>query len=173
MLKPDLSQYVKDTHILSTAVILIDTREQENKHIIDYFDKHKIAYESRKLEYGDYSLRLPKNVEYGLPNDLVLDYAVERKGSLEELSGNFTNDRDRIENELWRASGRMTMVVEDGSLDKIMAHEYKTQYNEKSFISTLVSFQHRYNLPIHFVSKNRVGAVIYALLHYKLREEIK
>ena len=30
--------------ILKTPVILIDTREQENIHITDYFDKKKIQY---------------------------------------------------------------------------------------------------------------------------------
>ena len=54
------------------------------------------------MSFGDYGLLVLKNEEYGIMHDLLLDYAVERKGSLEELSGNFTNDRDRIKYEFWR-----------------------------------------------------------------------
>jgi ERCC4-type nuclease len=173
MLKLDLTPYVVNTHLLKTAVVLVDTREQENTHILDYFNSKKIPYKERKLDYGDYGLLLPKNDSYGIIHDMVLDFAVERKGSLDELSGNFTNDRDRIENELWRGCGKMIVVIENGSVDKILAHDYRTQYDPKSFLSTIATFHHRYNVPFYFADKKNSGAMIYAFLHYNLRECLK
>jgi hypothetical protein len=173
MLKPSYSNYTIDTHLFKTIVILIDTREQENKHITEYFDKKGIAYKSQKLDFGDYSLLLPKNEQYGISYDMQLDFAVERKHNLEELSGNFAQDRDRIEHEMWRGNGKMVFIIENGSLDKILNHEYNTNYNEKSFLATLIAFNHRYNTPFYFVEKENSGQMIYGFLLYKLREDLK
>ena len=172
-MKPNRTDYTIEKYLLKTAIVLVDTREQENQHIIDYLDKIKVAYKVQKLEYGDYTLLVPENQEFGITCDMILDFAVERKASLNELSGNFTNDRTRIEEEFWRGKDNMALVVEDGSLDKILAHDYNTQYNEKSFVATLISFWHRYNVPPIFVSKENSGKIIYAILKYKLREELK
>lgn len=174
MLKDDFTDYQVKEHILKDNItVLVDSRENANEHIIDYFKKKKIAYEIRKLEYGDYTLKLNKNIEYGIMNDKVLDYAIERKGSLEELSGNFTNDRLRIEQELWRGNGKIDLVIENDSIENIFKHNYNTKYNEKSFIATLITFRHRYNTNYTFIEKSNSGAIIFALLFYKLREELK
>lgn len=173
MLKNDFTYYETNKHILSNVVILVDSRENANKHIIDYFVKNEIEYEIRKLEYGDYGIKLKKNVEYGINNDLVLDYAVERKATLEELSGNLTKDRHRLENEFWRGNGKIAVVVENESIDNIFNHKYNTQYNEKSYIASLLTYMHRYNIHYTFVSKSNTAPIIYALLFYKLREEMK
>ena len=36
-------------------IILIDSREKQNTHITDSFDKNSIAYKKKALDYGDYS----------------------------------------------------------------------------------------------------------------------
>jgi len=173
MLKPNYSSYTVDNHLLKTIVILIDTREQENKHITDYLEQRGLTYKSLKLDYGDYSLMLPKNEEYGIAYDMRLDFAVERKHNLEEVSGNFSKERNRIEEELWRGNGKMFVLIEDGSLEKIIKHDYKTDYNEKSFRATIWSFNHRYNVPFYFVEKEYSPMVILEILIYKLREMLK
>ena len=48
--------------ILKELVILIDTREKSNKHIIKWFEEKKIKYKVQKLDYGDYSAYIPKGV---------------------------------------------------------------------------------------------------------------
>jgi len=172
VLKPNYSKYTLENKLLSTAIVLIDTREKENAHIIEWLDKKGIKHQEQKLDYGDYTLLLPKNADYGIVQDVVLDYAVERKAHLEELSGNLTNDRDRIENELIRANGKIDFVIESGSLTSIALHDYKTDYNEKSFLATLFSFHHRYRVSFNFVTRENAPQMIYNLLHYKLREEL-
>ena len=84
--------------ILSTIEVLIDTREQENNHIVEYFKKQNIKYRQCTLKFGDYSFMIPANNELGIVRDLYFTdvITIERKGSLEELSGNFTKDRAMI-----------------------------------------------------------------------------
>ena len=159
--------------IMKSAVVLIDTREQENTHIIEWLELKKIPYKSKKLDYGDYSLLIPANVENGIVQDKLLGYAVERKGSLNEISGNIANGRTAFENELIRGKGKTTVIIEDGSWHDIITHSYRTKYDSKAFIASLLTFYHRYDIPFAFCSKQHIGEIIYKLLIYKLREDLK
>ncbi|MSU01952.1 ERCC4 domain-containing protein [Tissierella pigra] len=99
--------------LLKSITIVVDTRENANDHIIKYFDDKKIPHVSRKLDYGDYSCFLPANPELGIMRDTYFDCVIERKAHLEEVSGNFTTDRTRIENEFIRAKdSRFIMMIE-------------------------------------------------------------
>lgn len=40
--------------LISSIVILIDTRERKADHILEYFDKKNITYKKKALDYGDY-----------------------------------------------------------------------------------------------------------------------
>ena len=40
--------------LMSSLVMLVDTREKQNSHILDYFTKNHITYERTALSYGDY-----------------------------------------------------------------------------------------------------------------------
>ena len=173
MLKISATDYAIQKHILKSAVVLIDTREQENKHITDYFDKKKIPYRSKKLDYGDYSLLIPRNEEYGIMTDMQLDFAVERKHSIEELSANLSKDRSRFEYEMWRGHGKIALLIENGTFDDILSGNYNTKYAKNSFLATLTTFSLRYDIHVWFTEKRNTGQIIYALLKYKLREEIK
>jgi len=173
MLKIDTTSYAIENHLMKDIVILIDTREKENTHITEYFDKVGILYEIKKLHYGDYGLKIPKNEEFGIISDMVLDYAIERKGSLEEVSGNLTQDRTRFEGELWRGNGNIGLLIENGSLNDILEHNYNTKYDKNSFIASLIAFSHRYDTKVWFSNKLNSGKIIYGLLKYKLREELK
>ena len=173
MLKVRFSDYTIKEYILKKAVVIVDSRENENSHIIDWLTKKEIAFKVEKLEFGDYSIFIPKNAELGFPQELQLDYAVERKANLEELSGNLTNDRARIEDELARGRGKIDFIIENGSLDKIMKGDYKTQYDKHSFIATILSFKDRYDVGFNFVEKENSAELIYKLLYYRLRREVK
>jgi ERCC4-type nuclease len=82
--------------LLSSMVILVDTREQQNGHILNYFDSKKISYKEKKLDYGDYSAYLPKNEGLGIQRDIFLSPAIERKNSVDELAGS-VKERIRFE----------------------------------------------------------------------------
>ena len=56
--------------LISSMTILVDTREQKNNHITDYFDRKKINYKRKALNYGDYSFMIPANEKLSIPRDL-------------------------------------------------------------------------------------------------------
>lgn len=157
-------------NILKEAIVVIDTREQRCGHIIDYFHQYKINYCYEKLEFGDYTLKikLPNhNREFYLQNKCV----IERKANLNELSGNFTQGRERIEKEFLRAQGKMHLLIENATYQDIPLHNYATQYKPKAFMATLKAFEVRYNLHVTFLKDVAFsGDFIYKTLIYNLRE---
>lgn len=159
--------------LLSTMTILVDTREQKNKHITDYFDSKKIPYTSKKLDFGDYSAMIPTNKDLGIMRDLYLSdaVAVERKNSLDELAGNLGNERQRFENELLRSVGaKLYLLVENGSWQAIHQQAYKSEYSAKAFIASLKCFEARFNTSTDFVLSPYSGMFIHTTLYYHCRE---
>lgn len=161
--------------LLKTIVILIDTREKENKHITKYFDSKKIPYTSLGLESADYSVMIPKNESFGILRDLYFHkhIAIERKNSIDEIANNLSNDRDRFEDELLRSKAQIIIMIEDGSLDEIFNHNYRSSFNEKAFIGSLLSYQIRYNAKTSFITKDNAGKFIYMTMYYYIREYLR
>ena len=161
--------------LIGSMVVLIDTRENENGHITEYLSKKKIPYESKKLNYGDYSVKIPKNEEIGVQRDFFFDdsVVVERKGSLSELAGNLTKDRTRFESELIRAKGaNIALMIENATYADLVMGRYRSEYNAKSFVATLATYSARYGLDVNFVEKELAGNWIYHRLYYAVREEL-
>ena len=171
--------------LLKSLTILIDTREQKNNHIIDYLEDKGITYKSKKLEFGDYSFYLPADSELGIQRDIYFNpqMVIERKGAgdinngggLNELSNNFTHDRTQFENELIRASNsKFILLIENAKgYQDIIKHNYRTDYNPKSFIGTLHTFKHRYDMEVMFIDPAYSGNFIYYTFYYFLREVLK
>lgn len=163
--------------LLKSLTVLIDTREQKSQHITDYLEDKGITYKSKKLDYGDYSFYLPANEEAGIQRDIYFnnEIAIERKRSLNELSNNFTHDRTQFENELIRSSNeKLILLIEDvRGYSNIIKHNYRTDYKPKSYIGTLHSFRHRYNLEVMFIDPAYSGNFIYYTFFYWLREYLK
>lgn len=59
-------------------MIICDSREQKNAHILRYFERHGIEYQVRKMDTADYMIE-------GQPN-IVID----RKQNLDEICANLT-----------------------------------------------------------------------------------
>lgn len=139
--------------IIDSMVILVDTREKVNEHIVDFFEKKKIPYKKKALDKGDYSFYIAKNAELGIIKDVYFDneIVIERKASLEELSGNLTQNRDRFEHELSLAPKNKVLLLENCNFDDIVDGNYDTKYNKKSFLASMFTFWHRYNLPVFFI----------------------
>ena len=147
--------------IIKSMTILVDTREKQNSHITDMFDKNKIAYKNKSLEYGDYSFMIPKNETLSIPRDMFFDQkiCIERKGSLEEISGNLTNGRDRFEKELCLAPKTKVLLIENANYSDVATGNYQTKYNQKSFLASLHSFWFKYNIPVIFMPDNKYSAL--------------
>jgi ERCC4-type nuclease len=116
--------------ILSSMVILYDSREQKNIHILSWYDSKKILYKEQKLDCGDYSCYIPANPDLSIHRDIYFDkeVCIERKGTLDELIGNFS-ERTRIEDEFLRHKGNMTLIIENSSYKDIYEGNYQSKYN--------------------------------------------
>lgn len=160
--------------VLKSITILVDTREHENKnnHILDWFDENEIKHEKCKLPYGDYSFKLCQNEEFSIARDTFFmeNICIERKANIDEIIGNFADNRDRIEDELLRHKGFMTLVIEDGNYSDIRNGNYRSKYNSKAAIATLHTFSQRYSVPFIFLNKEDTGCFIYCTFYYYLRD---
>ena len=167
--------------LLKNLCIVIDTREQVNKHITDYFDKKKIKYKVRKLDQGDYSCYIESNEEtqpLGVIRDWYFDnqIAIERKNSVDELIQSI-KDRDRFENEFARLKMYNTkifmFVEEENGYKNIIAGNYRSQYKPISAIGSLETFIARYDINVQLISKEDTAYRIFKTLYYHLYELLK
>lgn len=163
------------SELLKSIVVIVDSREKVNTHVTSWLDKKGIQYKIKKLDYGDYSFMLPKNKVLNIDRDMHFgsEFVIERKGSLDEMAGNFTKSRDRIKTEFSQYKGRMILLIEGASYNDILKQKYRSKYNAKSFIGTLHSFYHEYDLPFVFISKECSGMYIYLMMYYFLRDLLK
>lgn len=145
--------------------IIIDTREKKYNHITSFFLTNNIPFKHAKLDFGDYAIE-------GYQNILV----IERKASIDEISGNFFKNRKRFENELQRAKDsncRIKVLLETGNLKQIMEGCYKSNAKPESFVATLKSFEYRYNTSFDFIDFQNSGYWIYINLFYGVKELLK
>lgn len=159
--------------------MLVDVQEKDNSHIISWLEKKGIPYRKKSLKFCDYSAELKACPELGLPFDVSLEnvVAIERKGSggsgLNEIAGNFTEGRTAFENEFIRAKesgATIYLLIENGSWEGIRNHEYRSQFGEKAFYNSLLSWEKKYGFHTHFVKRENVGEHIYKLLGTTLKK---
>lgn len=149
-------------------VIIVDTREQSNQHIISVFDTFKIPYVVEKLDFGDYSCYA--KTKDGKLIDMRNEISIERKNSLDEIAGNFTKGRDRFKREFERHQGQMILAIEDDNYLNLMMGDYRSKMSKKSLMASLHSWSFRYNVPFIFLPKECMAVFIYFSCKYKVRE---
>jgi ERCC4-type nuclease len=160
--------------ILSSIVVLVDTREQVNGHITAFLDSKNIKHISKKLNSGDYSFMLSAIPELDVPETFFdNEIIIERKASLEELSQNLAQNRDRFENEFLRCNARKFLLIENGSYSDILEGRYRTEMKSNSYFASLLTFQTRHKLETVFIPPKHSGQWIYGTCYYFLREKLK
>ena len=123
--------------MLKEMIVLVDSREQKNAHILEYFQRQGIPYEVEKLDYGDYSCKLPASAA---GRDIYFhdSIVIERKNSLEEISGNLSKGRERFEAEFLKArnaGAKIYLMIESPlGYTGIITHGYKTGMKPAAFI---------------------------------------
>lgn len=156
--------------ILNDIVIIHDTREQKNTHVIEYLDEQNIPHIRRKMDTGDYSFVLPNNGHLGLDMSVL----VERKASLNEIAGNLTKDRERFIREFERVDGeRMHLVLENATWTKIYNGTYRSKLSPNSFVASLLTISNRYDCKIWTCTQKESPKLIYEIIKYELREKLK
>lgn len=160
--------------LLSSIVVLVDTREKQNSHITDYLTSKNLPYVTKKLDYGDYSCFLPKNEQLGIMRDMHFPIAIERKNSVDELA-NTIKERTHFENELIRSrKSNFVLLIEDADgYENIIRGCYKSEYNAKALLASLKSFEARYGFQSVFISPSMTGNYIYHHFYYHIREMLR
>lgn len=160
--------------LLSSMVILVDSREQQNQHILDYFEQKRIPYKTQKIDTGDYSCFIPANSEMGIVRDLHFPIVIERKNSVDELAQSI-KDRSRFEAELIRSQQlNFTLLVEEmNGYAAILMGKYRSQYDPKALLASLKTFEARYGFGTVYLSANHTGHFIYHHLYYHVRHLLK
>lgn len=148
-------------------VILVDTREQNNTAILDYFNKKKITYKTKALKTGDYSFMIKANADLGFPVDTYFtdELCIERKNSIDELAGNLTEDSGRFLKECNRMINieSVYLLIENCTIDDIIEGNYKSKYNADSYLRTILTLQKRCNFYLQFISRENIGKMIYEI----------
>ncbi|WP_061293688.1 ERCC4 domain-containing protein [Clostridium botulinum] len=163
-------------------MILYDTREQKNEHVLNYFDEKKVKYKKKKIDEGDYTAIITKCPEMGIYRDIYFPVAIERKNSVDELAGNLsektdTRDDIRLIRELQRAKVKgikISLIIEDkNGMENIKKGNYRSFYTPKAFLGRLSSIQDLYLHDTIFTSNKDTGFEIYRKLYYSIRNYLK
>lgn len=171
--------------ILTEIVIIYDTREKEvetfdksgnkviskkNQHILDFLNENNIAYEREKLDFGDYSYKIPNRPEL---SKLI---AIERKSGLDEIANNFGKHRDRFKREFEKFKENNVLsylIIENASWTKIFNGSYRGALHKNTMISSLIRWEKKYNCPVHLVKKTEAGQLIYNLILWNLKKKLE
>lgn len=143
-------------------MIIVDSREKKNNHILKYFITHDIDYVIRKMDVADYQIDGKDN--------LVID----RKQNLDELARNLTNraDHARFWKEVRRAREReikMIVLCEHGGQIKDIksVSEWKSKYSPVSgrhLMEEIYRVHIAYGIDFIFCDKRSTGRKIVELL---------
>lgn len=141
-------------------MLICDSKEKKNEHILRYFDRHGIDYEIRKLDVGDYMF------EGGT-------ISVDTKRSVDELASNMLNRNDhaRFLREAKRAadSGVKLIVLLETSKYKAIPdlREWRSKYSGisgRSLMDAVYKTHIAYGVEFLFCPKISTGRRIIELL---------
>ena len=155
--------------ILDNLVILIDTREQSNQHIIDFFNKKGIKYKTQKLDFGDYSCMIPKGTLDMFTTDIYFtnDFVIERKANIDEIAGNLKDNAARLKKELAHLNMyqiKYLVYVEDPNFEINLrlgsGDGYRSQYDAYTLMRRIYCLESEYNTAFIGLSKEVMGSKI-------------
>lgn len=142
-------------------MIICDTREKKNRHIIQYFEQREIPYKIAKLDTGDYMDSESNRI------------TIDRKQNLDELCGNlFSPDRSRFWREVRRAKSegiKMIVLIEQGGMIKTLKDVPKwrgkyTKVSGYSLYNEICRCHIAYGVEFLFCDKRSTGKRIAELL---------
>lgn len=152
-------------------MIVVDTREQKNQFILEYFEKNNIEFKEEKLDVGDYQLN--ENTSF----------VIDRKANIEELIQNVIHDHARLVREIKRASDSgihllfLVQSEEVKSLDDLDAWENPrikwspkatTGQTLKKILNTMID---EYGMQVIFCDKSHFATTLIWLLRSHNRNE--
>lgn len=142
-------------------IIIADTRERKNKHILDYFEKNNQDYIVSKLESGDYMY--------------YKDYStiIDKKDGLKELAYNLCRqaEHDRVirEIELAQSLGckNFIFLVQCNVKSEEDIKNWKSPHTKvkgETLLKVLKTFAEHHNCRFIFCERKKMGKKIIQLL---------
>ena len=134
-----------------------------------------VEIERGVLDYGDYSynLTLPTGPLHDIRERIKPAVVIERKQNLDELAMCFTRSRDRFQREFERAAAaraRVYLLTENASFDMILDGQYRSKFQPRAFIASILSWSAKYNMVPVFCDMNTSGRLIREILYRDARE---
>lgn len=156
---------------LSTMTIICDSREHQTDEAKRRWDAFGVPYRIQALKSGDYTaeFKLPNGETFTMSNVCV----VERKMSIDEICGNFCQNRGRFvrEFERIRADGaKVYLIVEGASWEAIYNHRYRSKMAPQSLIASLTAWMARYNAHIIFCKSETFPKICREILYREAKE---
>lgn len=171
-------EHIEVERILESFRIIADTREHDTAKAKQRFKSFKAVTERAALNYGDYcwNADMDGSPIHSTSSMVSPPCVIERKMSLDELAGNFTRGRRRFQREFERAAAagaKVYLLVEGGSWEKIMRHEYRSKYHPNAFMASLTAWMIRYGLVPVFCEARISGRMIREILYRDLKERLE
>lgn len=141
-------------------MIVSDTREKKNEHVLKYFERKGIEYRVDTVDTGDYYDTERPNVR------------VERKMSLEELAHNLiSGDKSRFYREIRRARAQgieLIILCEHGGIHCLNdVKQWVPKYGKvtgRALADAIARLEIGYGVPVLFCDKRSTGRRILEIL---------
>ncbi len=143
-------------------MIIVDTREKKNSHILKYFITHDIDYKLKKMDVADYQVEGIDNI------------AIDRKQNLDELARNLMNrsDHARFWKEVRRAKEKgiklIVLCEHGGQIKNIKSvSEWHSKYSPvsgRALMDEIYRVHIAYGVKFIFCDKRSTGRRIIELL---------
>ena len=156
---------------LKGMVVLVDTREQDTARLRVRLKDMKCEHERCKLDFGDYSAKVPVNGEW-----LTLNVAIERKMDLDELAQCYCNGRKRFEREFERAQpagAKIYLLIENATWAYAYMGNYRSKMSPQSLTASMLAWLARYRCQLIFCRQRTSGRLIYDILYREAREHLE
>ena len=156
---------------LKGMVVLVDTREQDTARLRVRLKDMKCEHERCKLDFGDYSAKIPINDEW-----YTLNIAVERKMDLDELAQCYCNGRKRFEREFERAQkagAKIYLLVENATWEDAYTGNYRSKMAPQALVASILAWLSRYRCQLIFCRQRTSGRLIYDILYREAREYLE
>jgi len=154
----------------NTPLILCDTRQQRDLHIVDHFDRKGIAWKRCKVEAGDYQVEGDYSV------------LIDTKKDLMELCANLTrkSEHERVIREIERGlelgCTRFIFLVADPKIKFIdevytwkrpmdwRTKRYRTKVRPETLQKIMITFARNHDVEFLFCTKLQMGRMVASLL---------
>lgn len=155
----------------NSFVILTDTRQQKENHILKEFDKQGILHIRTGLPSADYMA-----LRYDNERGFYLDYStlIDTKKDLEEIAGNLCNaaSHERIKREIFKGqelgAKEFIFLINSGkvkTLEDLQNWSSKrTRVKGTTLLKIFKTMKERYNVRFILVPKKDMGAKVIELL---------